>query len=981
MNDYRGERHQEETAVGGGKPPWQSKNRSSCNYFFFQEDIPSRNWKGNAQDQFKTSCRWVHLHHRASPRDSNAQADHSRRVIGPAADQKQPWKIIQKENKDQRHWNLDQTKDMRHRVLNAERQRVHRFSRNVPPDWVFQKHLRGHLAMAASEMGRVSQKQMTVAASEMGRVSQKRMTMAASDMGRVSQKQMAMAASDMGKVSQKQMAMAASEMGGVSQKQMAMAASDMGRVSQKQMAMATSDMGKVSQEQKAMAASKMVKVSKASMAITENTNMVKMTTNQDMLHSSAGMTSKPWKTKQDQAMTATLQTKQVELVTNRWVKNGIAMMQPDFQEHQSKKSEETEEPYFLRLRRSITWWEKHAPATTVKLIKHGVRPTFNLPEHLGSKVQRHSPQEEEQALQVLQEYMQVGAVIKNPPGITRHLIPWFVISKQENGKEKLRLISDCRVINQFFRTKHFKLDHWKNIFPYLKKGMWAAKIDLKNAYFHLELEKTLKPYVRVKVGGDIYEFQAACFGISTLPQLWMQVMKVFQKIWRQKGIMCFIYLDDILVLNTSPAGVTRDLKIMMDTLQEAGMIVNHKKSILVPTQKLEHLGFSLNLQDGILEVPKHKLKAVRKELGKILTHKQMTCRKMAAILGNVRSFLMAMPFLRAFTDHMMAFVNQQGHWGWDVPLEIPETLQQEVRDLKNLTEQWNGRPFQERTIMRQLHSDSSNHAWAGIDVQTGTVVQEFWRERNGLHINVKELEAAIQTTKSLAKQGEIVHLSVDNSVAFAYLTRGGGKLPHFNKLMRDFWTWIMKNKIQVKTTLIKSQEDQADYWSRVPQDRGDYKLDRNLFLHLQSKMCKFINPKIDMFASPGNHQLEQFVARHPHWQANRQDALKCNLEDITMCYANPPWTVIADWLNRLWDNPHLNCMMITPYWVGAPWWPLLVKMQCPQTVAYIIPPYHGMFQNCLGEYMRAPKWPLLCTVLSGKHWKPNKYKLKTLTLF
>ena len=206
-------------------------------------------------------------------------------------------------------------------------------------------------------------------------------------------------------------------------------------------------------------------------------------------------------------------------------------------------------------------------------------------------------------------------------------------------------------------------------------------------------------------------------------------------------------------------------------------------------------------------------------------------------------------------------------------------------------------------MTRNLHSDSSNHAWAGIDVKNGQIVQEFWREKNGLHINVKELDAAIQTTKSLAKPGEMVHLFVDNSVAFAYLTRGGGRLPHLNSLMRDFWKWIMQNKIQVKTTLIKSQEDQADYWSRVPQDRGDYKMDRSLFLELQRKMCKYIIPEIDMFASPGNHQIKRFVSRHPHWQADRQDALKCQLENITMCYANPPWTVIADWLNRLWDNP------------------------------------------------------------------------------
>ena len=163
--------------------------------------------------------------------------------------------------------------------------------------------------------------------------------------------------------------------------------------------------------------------------------------------------------------------------------------------------------------------------------------------------------------------------------------------------------------------------------------------------------------MRLQVAGDIYQFNAAAFGLSPLPQMWMQVMKGFQKIWRQKGIMCFIYLDDILVVNTTPHGVEKDLTFMLHTLQQAGMNVNTKKCVLVPCQKVDHLGFTLNLEDGVLEVPKTKIKTVRKELGKVLTHQHMTCRKMAAILGNIRSFLMAMPFLRASTDHMLAFVN------------------------------------------------------------------------------------------------------------------------------------------------------------------------------------------------------------------------------------------------------------------------------------------------------------------------------------
>ena len=57
--------------------------------------------------------------------------------------------------------------------------------------------------------------------------------------------------------------------------------------------------------------------------------------------------------------------------------------------------------------------------------------------------------------------MEVGAVVKNPPGPIRHIIPWFVIKKEENGAEKLRLIADCRSLNRFMAPKNFKLDHWE----------------------------------------------------------------------------------------------------------------------------------------------------------------------------------------------------------------------------------------------------------------------------------------------------------------------------------------------------------------------------------------------------------------------------------------------------------------------------------------------------------------------------------------
>ena len=364
--------------------------------------------------------------------------------------------------------------------------------------------------------------------------------------------------------------------------------------------------------------------------------------------------------------------------------------------------------------------------------------------------------------------------------------------KQEGAGQKVRLIADCRALNKFLSPGHFKLDHWSDIFPFLRQGIWGAKVDLKHAYFHLHNSEALRPYMRINVGSDIYQFNAAVFGLSTLPQIFMSVMKVLQKVWRQKGLLVFVYLNDILILGTTKLLAQKCLDSVLETLRDSGFCVNEKKSLLTPTQELQHLGFHISLQNGVLSVPADKLKMIRRELGKLVTHFHLTTRKMAAILGTGRSFLTAMPFLRAFTNQMMSFVQLSKTSGWDSQLPVPPTLKEEVLKINDLMHSWAGRKFQGKCPVRELHSDSSNHAWAGVDLRTGGAVQEFWRSAQGLHINVKELSAAVQTVKSLTKPKERVLLGVDNSVAFSYSKKGGGRKTHLNLLMQDLWEWCME---------------------------------------------------------------------------------------------------------------------------------------------------------------------------------------------
>jgi hypothetical protein len=111
--------------------------------------------------------------------------------------------------------------------------------------------------------------------------------------------------------------------------------------------------------------------------------------------------------------------------------------------------------------------------------------------------------EVEEARIMLEEYQRAGAATPVPGEGSKHLIPWFIIKKREGSNTKVRLISDCRSLNEHFNLKTIRLDHLPSIFPYLRKNQWCAKFDPKDAYFHLMLHPTLRPFVRLGVGFSV----------------------------------------------------------------------------------------------------------------------------------------------------------------------------------------------------------------------------------------------------------------------------------------------------------------------------------------------------------------------------------------------------------------------------------------------------------------------------------------------
>lgn len=71
-------------------------------------------------------------------------------------------------------------------------------------------------------------------------------------------------------------------------------------------------------------------------------------------------------------------------------------------------------------------------------------------------------------------------------------------------------------------------------------------------------------------------------------------MKPVIKFLRSNGIVCVIYLDDILIISKTIDAARIDCQTTKCLLESLGFLINLKKSVLVPSQICTFLGFVYN---------------------------------------------------------------------------------------------------------------------------------------------------------------------------------------------------------------------------------------------------------------------------------------------------------------------------------------------------------------------------------------------------
>ena len=93
---------------------------------------------------------------------------------------------------------------------------------------------------------------------------------------------------------------------------------------------------------------------------------------------------------------------------------------------------------------------------------------------------------------------------------------------------------------------------------------------------------------------------------------------------RRLNILIIIYLDDMLLISRTieETLMARDTVIFL--LQLLGFVLNLKKSVLTPTQRIDFLGVTVDLSTMTLSLPQKKVSEVQKQCLELL--QKLKCR-------------------------------------------------------------------------------------------------------------------------------------------------------------------------------------------------------------------------------------------------------------------------------------------------------------------------------------------------------------------
>ncbi|CAC5404240.1 unnamed protein product [Mytilus coruscus] len=286
-----------------------------------------------------------------------------------------------------------------------------------------------------------------------------------------------------------------------------------------------------------------------------------------------------------------------------------------------------------------------------------------------------------------------------------------------------------------------------------KSGRLHAKNRLKGDIFSFVHQLKTKKISEVQMGRNPVRIHSPTLRVSRGSKAVHQNNETSSRYIAWMGVRMIIYLDDILLMAENPPKMQIHRNSTLFLLQKLGFLIDWKKSSLNPTQKIEFLGFQINLVGVMFYLPTEKVSQIKTKCTEMLSAEIVTVRQLAMLTGKLSSSMQAL-FPSNLQSRFLQMDQIKGHLkgkSYEQEIILSQTARDELIWWVTKIEEFNGKAIITPCPGIVITSDASNLGW-GLFFKTKVQVAYGGKQESKFHINAKELLAAFLVVQTFAKE-------------------------------------------------------------------------------------------------------------------------------------------------------------------------------------------------------------------------------------
>ena len=578
-----------------------------------------------------------------------------------------------------------------------------------------------------------------------------------------------------------------------------------------------------------------------------------------------------------------------------------------------------------------------------------------------------------------------SAIASISPSKDQFVSPIFDIPKKDSMNR--RVILNLKTLNQFIIKSSFKLEGYEEITNMIRKGDYFISIDLQDAYLMFLIHPFFWKYLCFDFLDTRYHYKVMPFGLTSAPRIFTKVFKTVLVFLRSRGLRICAWFDDIILAADSKSLILEQLHFTKLILKSLGFIPHPEKSMFIPSQSIDHLGFIWDSVNFTISVPKDKVKDLKALCERAISG-LVKLRFLNKILGTIENFRIGFSYAalhyRGIQKDVATFISLD--YDWDHCITLSETAKKDLKWWLNCPISLPPKPLDPFLPNIILYTDSSETGWGSFSSEEKEA-SGFWSEDESLlHINILETKAVILALRSLFRKASNCSILVktDNTTTVAYINNMGGvKNPSISDIIKEIYEFCIEKSIRIQAShLCGRLNSRADALSRRPRDHC-YSIPLKIF----SKLCEIFNfnPEIDLFASRINNKLPNYFSEGPDPFAIEFDAFINPWPQAV--YAFPPIHLVQQFITSFLDQEIEFGILICPIWPSQPYFssllnilidtPLIISASVVEN-ARCLPKNLSSLMACfisstymLQEDFRQKQPHVSCEALKQKHCAPT----------